>query len=79
MWLRIKGTAEEVLSEWGSMAIVVLLGLASFGLGRLSALEGAKPPVSVREAPVSNARVMTIGGEVVASRSGSAYHYPWCA
>ncbi len=78
-WPRIKNIAEDVVAEWGLIAIVLLLGLASFGLGRLSAIEEARPAVSVGEASyLSEPRAMTIGGMVVASRKGSAYHFPWC-
>ena len=77
---QIKNAAEDVIGEWGLIIIVLLVGLASFGLGRLSALEDAKPVVSVREAPTeAEPRGMYIGGLLVASRKGSAYHYPWCS
>ncbi|MBI4079836.1 hypothetical protein HY414_01225 [Candidatus Kaiserbacteria bacterium] len=78
--LRIKNLAEDVVSEWGLIAIVLFVGLAAFGLGRLSALEEVRPAVSIGEASyLSEQRAMNIGGEVLASRKGSAYHYPWCA
>ena len=77
--LKIKNGVEDVLSEWGIIAIVFLVGLASFGLGRLSAIDGAKPAVTVREAQASAAaRAMSVGGLVVASRAGHAYYFPWC-
>jgi hypothetical protein len=79
VWQKIKNAAGGAISEWGSIAIVILLGLASFGLGRLSALEEAKPVVSVGQAPSTSLRGIAAGGLIVASRSGSAYHYPWCA
>ena len=68
------------MGEWGLVAIVFFVALASFGLGRLSALEGARPPVSITRAPEDQkVRAMTLGGQFVASRTGSAYYYPWCA
>lgn len=77
---KIKSAAENALGEWGLVAIVFLVALSSFGLGRLSALEDAKPPVSIRTAPELQApRGMYIGGLYVASRGGSAYYYPWCS
>lgn len=80
MGLKIKNWAEDAISEWGIMAIVILVGLASFGLGRLSAIEEARPAISVTEAQASAAALsITPGGLVVASRQGSAYHYPWCS
>lgn len=78
--LKIKNILADLVGEWGLIGIVFLVGLASFGLGRLSALEEAKPVVSVQEAPQeAKAKGMAPGGLIVASRKGSAYHYPWCA
>lgn len=78
--LKIKNALEDAVGEWGLIAIVLLVGLASFGLGRLSSLEETKPVVSVREAAAeSEPRGMYMGGLLVASRKGSAYHYPWCS
>lgn len=78
--LQIKNHGEGILAEWGVVIIVLMLGLASFGLGRLSALEGARPAVSVGQAPSEATPKGTyLGGTIVASRSGTAYHYPWCA
>lgn len=77
---KIKAALEEGLAEWGLVALVLLVGLASFGLGRLSALEQVRPPVSITQAAsAAGARGMAVGGLIVASRSGSAYYYPWCA
>ena len=77
---QIKDGVGDAVGEWGLISIVFLVGLASFGLGRLSALEDARPVVSIREAPnVTEPRGMFIGGLVVASRKVSAYHYPWCS
>lgn len=76
---QIKNVSEDVVGEWGTILIMLSVGLASFGLGRLSALEETKPIVSIREASAeSELQGMYIGGLVVASRKGSAYHYPWC-
>ncbi len=78
-WLKIKSVAEHTLGEWGLMAVVFLVALSSFGLGRLSALEDARPPVSIETAPGLQApRGMYIGGLIVAARGGSTYYYPWC-
>lgn len=79
VWLKIKGLGADVIHEWGIVAIVFLVALASFGLGRLSALEDAKPLVSITEAPMdAKPRAIAPGGLYVAARSGSAYYYPWC-
>jgi hypothetical protein len=56
------------------------VAFASFGLGRLSALESPKSTVvSIGQAPLEGKpRGMYPGGLVVAARSGNAYYYPWC-
>lgn len=76
----IKNWTGDAVGEWGLVAIVFLVALASFGLGRLSALESARPPVAITQAPVDvSPRAITLGGLVVAARTGSVYYYPWCS
>jgi len=80
LWGRCKAALEPALGEWGLVLALFLVALSSFGLGRLSAAEATKPVVSVAQAAmVSEARGMALGGLVVASRTGSAYHFPWCS
>jgi len=77
--------------------IIVLVAFGSFGLGRLSKIEGAKTPVrfenleyvsgsetkpqkssqSTQGASVINAT--TAGTELVGSKNGTKYYYPWCS
>lgn len=76
---KIKEILDSTAGELGIPFLVILVGLASFGLGRMSALHDSESVVSVANAAASEAPAMTIGGLVVASRTGSAYHYPWCA
>jgi len=77
---KIKIGGESAIGEWGLILIVLLVGLASFGLGRFSALEEIKPPVAIEEAPsAAKPQGMYAGGLYVASRTGSVYYYPWCA
>ena len=79
-WLKIKNWADIAIGDWGLIVIVFLVALASFGLGRLSVLESVRAPVSITEAPtIAEPRGMNIGGLIVASRTGSAYYFPWCA
>lgn len=79
-WGKIKVLLDQGLAEWGIFAIVVLIGLISFGLGRLSALEEAKPPISVQTAPqLDSPQGMYFGGLIVASKSGNSYYFPWCS
>ena len=77
---KIKRFAEEGIGEWGIPALVMLVGVASFGLGRLSALEEARPPVAIRQTPSAvSARAIPLGGQYVAARGGSVYYFPWCS
>jgi hypothetical protein len=77
-WGRSKGVFDEGLQAWFVPALVILVGFTSFGLGRLSASEDSRPLVSVRLAEGVEMRPMAVGGQVVASRSGKTYHFPWC-
>ncbi|MDO8521944.1 MAG: hypothetical protein Q7S08_01505 [bacterium] len=77
---KIKNWADVAIGEWGLLLIVLLVALGSFGLGRLSVLESVRATVSITNAPtVAEPRGMSIGGLIVASRTGSAYYFPWCA
>lgn len=76
---------------------VMLLGITSFGLGRLSAphetsavVLRAKSPHSSPEVPPGATapkeaasptvpRATAARGEYVASKTGAAYHLPWCS
>ena len=80
MWQKIKGVLDVGVGEWGIAALVFLVGSAAFGLGRLSSLEDVRPVVSIERAETVKAprQGMYAGGLVVASRTGSAYYYPWC-
>ena len=76
---RIKGFLDRGLKQWGIPLMVIFFFFSSFGLGRLSSLEENRPAVSVSQAPKnSEIRAISLGGEVVASRSGTSYHFPWC-
>ena len=72
--------------------MIVLVGLAGFGLGRLSISEIKKQPISIENiknnemtASVSGSlkeitnENKNSGGMVVASKNGTKYHYPWCS
>ncbi|MFC1751649.1 hypothetical protein ACFLY5_00700 [Patescibacteria group bacterium] len=67
--------------------IILLVGVISFGLGRISMFLANKVPVSVNLANVSTGddAVTTKQGFVVeeklyvVSRNGTKYHYPWCS
>lgn len=69
----------QFLADWGLLALVLLVSLGSFALGRLSALIEARPAVSISEAATAPVGLhMAMGGLYVASRTGSVYYYPWC-
>ena len=76
---RCKSFLEEGIGEWGLIIVVFLVGFGSFGLGRLSALQAAQPPVSIETAPsLSKPQGIYVGGLFEAFRTGSVYYYPWC-
>jgi hypothetical protein len=78
--LAILAYLEKGIEEWGLIIMVFVVGFGSFGLGRLSALESAEPPVSIVQAPIlQSPEGIYPGGQFVASRTGSVYYYPWCA
>jgi len=81
------------------VAIIFFVGLASFGIGRLSILWPDKEPIEITntQLPITNddgddtirnqhvnqqgdsANVTpTIQRKYVASKNGTAYHFPWC-
>ena len=73
-----KPYVDEAIASWGLIILIILVGLASFGLGRLSALVEAKPLISVSEAASAGVLALSGGGYYVASKSGSTYYFPWC-
>lgn len=74
-----KNSLEKWLLGWGLPIVVLLVAIICFGLGRLSAAEAQSQPITLRVASTTNDRPLYVGGEIVASRSGSAYYYPWCS
>lgn len=74
-----KVLAERLVGEYGIAVLILLVGLASFGLGRLSAQEETRPAVSIGQASAgTEPRAIPLGGQFVASRTGTVYYYPWC-
>ena len=79
-WQKIKTSADRGVGEWGLAALLFISGLGAFGLGRLSALEDVRPPVSMITAPAAAAvRTIPLGGQFVASSRGKTYYFPWCS
>lgn len=61
-------------------AIIVLVGLTAFGLGRLSALEGEGRGLIIHEAQSATAAEAPAGPHnFVASRNGTRYYIPTCS
>ena len=61
-------------------AIIILVALLSFGLGKLS-VAGDKEPVRVeynQQAASAISSVTIQGGGVIASKNGKKYHYSHC-
>lgn len=77
--------------------IIILVAFGSFGLGRLSKIEGSKVPIRVVNAPEIGSETLsgkvggntqgasvarstkTNKGDLVASKNGTRYYYPWCS
>ena len=60
-------------------AVILLVGLTAFGLGRLSVLQEQKGALKVYEAPQSEPLVLGAAvGEYVASKGGTKYYLPTC-
>lgn len=80
LWLKGKHLSDGLLAEWGTAALVAVACLGAFGLGRLSSLVEARPLVELRHAPeVAAPAALNLGGQLVASKYGSYYYYPWCS
>ncbi len=96
---KIKTWVSEHPQDLFVSALIFLVGLVSFGLGRLSVLwpqhdpvrietaQRDQPPVLPGEsdektqsgvAAVAATPVFSAAGQFVASKSGTAYHFPWC-
>ncbi len=67
--------------------IILLLVTAclAFGLGRLAQIEANRTPIRIEiptadeEISVADQVTASLGGLYVASKSGTKYHFPWCA
>ena len=75
--------------------IVILVAFGSFGLGRLSRIEGARTPIRIENAPKvtgetfsQNVTVADAGlifspesnrSQLVGSKNGKKYYYVWCS
>lgn len=82
---KIKSIEKEI-----SLILALLLMLAlGFGLGRLSSIYDQQEPVLIEQLelqantidikPNNVVQSLKQEGEVVGSKNGSKYHYPWCS
>jgi hypothetical protein len=85
-------TKPALLRQIYNISIVVLLGFASFGLGRLSAIEEQRQPVRIEtydlfsipvdiepeQTSLPNEEGVAKAGPYVASKNGSRFHLPSC-
>lgn len=65
--------------------IIILVAFGSFGLGRLSKIEGSKTAVRFENIPEATAEkvrpfssIGEAGTQLVASKNGTKYYYSWC-
>ncbi|MFA5997085.1 MAG: hypothetical protein WC791_01195 [Candidatus Paceibacterota bacterium] len=76
--------------------IIILVAFGSFGLGRLSKIQGSKTPVRFENALLAPAESVTAktsvtnqsasvidatsnSTDLVGSKNGTKYYYPWCS
>jgi hypothetical protein len=77
---QIKAQALVVVGDWGMPVLILLIGIACFGLGRLSGIESVRTQVSLAQAPeIAGFAALHEGGVYYASSKTMKYYYPWCA
>ena len=96
---KVKTWLEANKKDAFTAVFIFLVGMGSFGLGRLSVIWPEKDPITITGAEM-DAEIVSDGtadsatasagraikdratsalGKYVASKSGSYYHFPWCA
>lgn len=91
---KIKDWIEENKSDLYVAALIFLVGLGSFGLGRLSILWPQREPITIEPSTHYNTEKIqsnieiphesalspqrSTPGKYVASKHGAVYHFPWC-
>lgn len=72
------------------VAVIIMVAIISFGLGRLSKIREGREPIiignmqsgasALTSTPTSKPDFnATTGGKIVASKNSTKYHYPWCS
>lgn len=70
----------KIKSDLFIVLLMILVGTASFGLGKLSAYEKQKTPITVSESVQDINSVNTNQkGIVFSAKSGTKYYYPACS
>ena len=65
------------------VAVIILVALISFGLGRLSKIGESRVPITIEN--LNKVEPLSVQGSTlnnknfVASKNGTKYHYPWCS
>ena len=76
---QIKAWSLVWVGKWGIAGLILLVGIVSFGLGRLSGIEGSRVPVTLAEAPEINGfAALHEGGVYYGSSKTMKYYFPWC-
>lgn len=73
-----------ITSDVYIVGVIILVGFAGFGLGRLSKTEELRVPVRIVNSLGQSARSISVveesdEGAFVASKNGTRYHFPWCS
>lgn len=87
--MSIQNILEKIKPFYNIVLILVIAGIF-FALGRLSALEGQHTPIKI-EYPNANQTASAVqavsgvvnetnssSGEVIGSKNGGKYYFPWC-
>ncbi|MDP3779043.1 MAG: hypothetical protein Q8R30_03330 [bacterium] len=83
---KVKALCKNNRSDLFIAGIIFFTGMASFGLGRISVLWESPAPLFVEQGSDESAQASgrqakedtQLDKRVVASRTGSVYHYSWC-
>src|SRR5688572_5554168 len=88
---KIKGAVYDMKEEILVSLIIVAVGFASYGLGMLSVTSQNNEEIRIVSSAASSvtgakevtqnfasAETSEKSGQVVASKSGKKYHFPWC-
>lgn len=85
---KVKGWISHNRTDLLTALVIFLIGMASFGLGRLSVSLPQKEPISLEDSAsestssdsLNTARPAALkNGSFVASKSGSVYYAVWCS